>query len=317
MYSFFCKIHINLKEGNAIARLEELVNELPHTELTPLVCNKLMTFYYNFTNDPKKSFFYHQLLVNKASSTFVIDKRSIVNLAQSIFRNENSIEKIMKIFETTKWYNEEKLDSYNIDMQEKWYQELINLVSKDLYPKLSSIQMESLIELIYRSKMLDRDFNLSSLVILKYLSENKLDPALKYFKYNIESFDLSLCEIIFIQHILENSKKSPQVMNYFKEILIILASKFGWEFTNNVVFYAYIMSGQFENAEKFYDNQLKQNLKLNILEKFADQLINCNMKFFEHRIKFKTNLKKFKLNQQQNNPHRENILEIILKLNKK
>lgn len=78
-----CKEFKHKKINNPDGRINELLDQLPDSELTPLLCQELMRFHTLETKDMKEAVMFYEKMISKlVSSEFIISKETTILLVK-------------------------------------------------------------------------------------------------------------------------------------------------------------------------------------------------------------------------------------------
>ncbi len=153
------------------------------------------------------------------------------------------------------------------------------LVDKKLYNFLWDVytktkkrpeQFKSLSEAVLKSNF-SQDKKIGEMVLLKLVTSNQFDSAFDFYKkFNDVIYKSGVFELLLMKHFIrQDSKKTAkeQDMAVFKELIGLMALKFEWEFTFNIIFWAHVINNNMGYATNVFTNDLKGSLDMELLER--------------------------------------------------
>ena len=109
------------------------------------------------------------------------------------------------------------------------------------------------------------------MVLLKLVTSNQFDSAFDFYKkFNDVIYKSGVFELLLMKHFIrQDSKKTAKEedMAVFKELIGLMALKFEWEFTFNIIFWAHVINNNMGYATNVFTNDLKGSLDMELLER--------------------------------------------------
>lgn len=191
-------------------------------------------------------------------------------LKQNRSLKKYDLEEAVAVFNANQWKPSTADNEKQISKQQVADEKLATLL-KDLYKrtKKQPDEFKALSQAVLKSNF-SQDKRISEMALLKLVTANQFEAAFDYYKQLGETIDKSgVFELLLMRHFIreEPGKKSEDKMAVVKELIGLLAKKFDWSFTFNVVFWAHIMNNNQGYATNVFAKDLKGKLDVDTLRR--------------------------------------------------
>ena len=255
-------------------KVEELLARLPENELSPLVCECLMDFYsrYTFDIDKSKHYFEKMIMLNHTNE-FVYNRSRMLFFIQKLFYCKKDVKEIEKCF---RMFSIDLVNKnyYRTDENEKVLMaDLSRFLSEDLYSEVEPDELKNLVEIFYANGFVERNMDISNLIMLKYIDKEDFRGAIKFFKTSLDKHKMSVLESLLFT-ILSKSKKLEErniLLNYFSNV-------FTDNLTYNIIFLSFLLNKEYSLANGVYEKSLDGKMDTKVLERLVLQM-NSNKLF--------------------------------------
>lgn len=199
---------------------------------------------------------------------------SIIILKATLKQNRSlkkyDLEEAVAVFDANQWKPSTTDNKKQISKQQVADEKLTTLL-KDLYNRTRKQpdEFKALTQAVLKSNF-SQDKRISEMALLKLLTANQFEAAFDYYKQCSETIDKSgVFGLLLVRHFIkeEPDKKSEDKMAVVKELIGLLAKKFDWSFTFNVVFWGHIMNNNQDYAANVFAKDLKGKLDVDILRR--------------------------------------------------
>jgi hypothetical protein len=117
---------------------------------------------------------------------------------------------------------------------------------------------------MFSSGFVNRNQELVSVVLTKYIENKRPHLAFEYFKHSLSKFQLSTLEVIVLSALLNGRIYKKQV----KEII----SFYEHDLASNMLLFAHLLNENYANANKIFSVNLKRKVDLKVLERCVSQI---------------------------------------------
>jgi len=250
-----------VKRSYETTKLSKWVNQLPESELTPMICQDLMQYYSDSVRNLEKAKYFCEKMFELTSQgneqVFCIDSRKLLSFIKFVYmRNRN-------VYELQLWLDKASNFKKSNDSNE-FNAELLRFIYDHIYSNLNGLTLKKLVETMISSKFANRNHELVSMVLSKFIQKQNLDNAFEYFKYNVTNFQLSTLEVILLSAMLEKGTYNKQVDDFL--------SLYEPDLAQNMLLFAHILNKQHIKANNVFMVKLKKTVDLKVLERFASQI---------------------------------------------
>jgi hypothetical protein len=251
-------------------RVEDLLAKLPENELSPLVCECLMDFYSRYTFDIEKSkHYFEKMIMLNHTNEFVYNRSRMLFFIQKLFYCKKDVKEIEKCF---RMFSIDLVNKnyYRTDENEKELMaDLNSFLSEGLYSEVEPNELNNLVEIFYANGFVERNMDISNLIMLKYIDKEDFRGAIKYFKTSLDKHKMSVLESLLFT-LLSKSKRLEErnmLLNYFSNV-------FTDNLTYNIIFLSFLLNKEYSLANGIYERSLDGKMDIKVLERLVAQMIS-------------------------------------------
>ena len=219
-----------------------------------------MYFYTKYTLNHEKARHYYDLLKeslrDNTKENYTINKENLIIYAEKQFQVNKSSSQLIQIF------NQLNCKTLN---EKSTFEALKGLLSGPVYVNTKSVDFMRIVESIYASNFIERNVEISSLVMVKFFEDNNLVKAFSYFKLNLEKYNKSIMEI-YLSSLLSRDEQLANELNK------CLSDYFEKNLVENITLLTHLLNSNFVLATDIYKNKLKSQFDVKTLERLLNQI---------------------------------------------